>query len=235
MRRTVLTVLILMGLATVAGAVERNTPIYSFRYYDSGDGKKTTGVDWNLGWIWNVQRMDSLISSLNASANNRLYSSTIQDYYTKAQSNSNYISSAHVPRNFTLLMDSCPVISATGGAAYVLTTSQAYNFTYPQVTAALGDTYVTSFQIKGGIYSLKLVGLKSSDCGIISIYIDGTFKSTLDLYSDMPVYNYRAVFFPITINPRSPNYFYHSLKLKVTGKNAGSSGYKVRLTLISIY
>lgn len=92
------------------------------------------------------------------------------------------------------------------------------------------DTYKTGFLIKSGSYKLILHLGKAPNAGIVDIYLDGVLvQAAVDLYAAASV-AYVLTSGTQTIGEDG----WHELELVVVGKNASSTGYDVRISMVEI-
>lgn len=96
-------------------------------------------------------------------------------------------------------------------------------------THANFDTYKTGFMLKVGTYTLRMYYAKNSACGKADMYLDGTALTTaLDFYSGGTVAIYTNT--SVVVDEDG----WHELELVVNGKNASSSGYQLRISLVEM-
>jgi hypothetical protein len=120
----------------------------------------------------------------------------------------------------------------TAGAAlqFYLSTSQAFNTTSAQSTAADADAFTQSFMLAAGTYTFSVLGLTANNRGKIDWYIDDSLFSTgQDWYSASNTYNVVKTVASVTVTGSGR----HTLKGIVNGKNASSSGYYVGFMSLS--
>ena len=110
-----------------------------------------------------------------------------------------------------------------------LTASQKYQFYLGNSSKDLNDEIHYPIFAKAGSRTLQIMGKRSSDNGILSVYLDDALKGTIDLYRSMTLYN---SFSPLALTLSVTKMY--TLKLKVTDKNASSSNYAFFITWIRI-
>ncbi|MBD2516866.1 hypothetical protein H6G93_17945 [Nostoc sp. FACHB-973] len=123
------------------------------------------------------------------------------------------------PEAFTHFHDESIVISGNSLSGSV---SSNYWYTlFSQSPAAINNSFKFRKQLKAGNYTLKILGITSSNYGILSLAINGVSQfSDVNLYSSSTVYN---VIFTKTITIASDGY--HEFIFTVAAKSASSSGY----------
>jgi hypothetical protein len=107
--------------------------------------------------------------------------------------------------------------------------SQASGSYWRNNPASLNDEFQINLTAKAGNWNLNLLGMTASNYGIITVYLGNTSLGTIDWYSTTQVYNVTK---SLAIN--IPTSGVIILRLKVTGKNASSSGYLIGITKIQI-
>lgn len=110
-------------------------------------------------------------------------------------------------------------------------TAQNYSTYIYQNSPADTQEYTSSFMLVGGTYNLSILAVKYPDGGKFDVYIDGaTVGTTQDLYAGSGTYNVVLTLSSITVTGDG----YHTLKLKVNGKNASSTNYYLYCTKVWI-
>lgn len=108
-------------------------------------------------------------------------------------------------------------------------TNQASGSYWRNNPASLNDEFQINLTAKAGNWNLNLLGITASNYGIITVYLGNTSLGTIDWYSTTQVYNVTK-----TLAINIPTSGVIILRLKVTGKNASSSGYLIGITKIQI-
>lgn len=131
----------------------------------------------------------------------------------------------NLPRRVTLFHEDSIVLSGTA-LARVINTAQLYNHYAHQNPAANGDSFTQSFLLLAGQYTFRVLGMTSTDFGILDWYLDDTLMiSQQDFYSVAGANN--VVFnATVTVPTSGP----HTLRAVVNGKNTSSSNFFIRLT-----
>lgn len=94
-----------------------------------------------------------------------------------------------------------------------------------------GDEYYFYGAFGAGTYKILTYGSTSSGLGKIDYYIDGVLVSSgQDWYSASPVMSVNKTISSVVV----PVSGHHTIKLKVNGKNASSSGYSISFTRMVI-
>ena len=116
-----------------------------------------------------------------------------------------------------------------GVFGWIVNSSQFYNGYY-QSGGADGEELAYYLPLENRQYSLYLVGLRSTDNGKIDFYLDGVVSTAgIDTFGGASFnYSYGPFNFTPAFNGE------HKIGLKVNGKNASSSGYRMRLTYAMI-
>lgn len=110
----------------------------------------------------------------------------------------------------------------------VMNASQAYGYYVRQntgVTAAVGDSLSGSVYLAAGTYKLKLLGVRTTGTGIVTVYVDGVAVMTYDFYNGSAVYNQTGTSDEFTVEDGL-----HYVSIVVTSKNASSAGYIYMIT-----
>ncbi len=132
-----------------------------------------------------------------------------------------------VPSRATMWHDESKVI--TGGSLSQDSSnvgSQAYQQAMFQSTCTNSDSFTNGFLLKAGTYTFSVLGIPSSNRGIIDWYIDGVLAvSQQDWYAAAANFNT-----PKTASVTVSSSGYHVLKGVVNGKNASASSYCMVLT-----
>lgn len=118
------------------------------------------------------------------------------------------------------------------GAALSLfaNSNMMYCLQIQQSTAANGDEWTQSFWIEVGTYTLRIIGLTTTTCGMLDVYIDGEVVATaFDWYSASLTYNVAKT---ASVTVRTSGY--HKMNLKVNGKNVSSTSYLISLSVIEL-
>jgi len=133
------------------------------------------------------------------------------------------------PVTATLWHDQSKIL--TGNPFWVIHESnQNYSVGAQQNTPADGDSFSDTFPLKGGSYTLNVLGITYSDKGMIDWYIDGVlFLSGQDWYTPGVTYNV-VKSTPITIVGDG----LHTLTGLVNGRNAASTNYFMEFTKVWI-
>jgi len=151
------------------------------------------------------------------------------DLNTYLRDNPLYLYNA-IPKRVMMWHDQATVLSGHA-ILRLIDASSMFNFRAYQNTAANGDSFTQGFYLREGDYTLTVLGLTNTNCGLIDWYIDGVLVlGGQDWYSASTVYNMRQS------NSSTPGQIhiigsgYHVLKGVVNGTNAASSGYYAQFT-----
>jgi hypothetical protein len=98
--------------------------------------------------------------------------------------------------------------------------SDVYNL-WRQSSSTLDDEVNFDVVLAAGTWTFELIHTKSSNSGIVSVQLDGVEKGTIDFYNGTTTANNRTQITSIIVGTSAKV----RLKLKVTSKNASSSGY----------
>lgn len=130
------------------------------------------------------------------------------------------------PAHATLFHDES--LKAVGNAFSVQhDANQNYAVYNIQSPAADADEFSQAFFLDVGTYSFSALGVNHTTGGKIDWYIDGTaFSTGQDWYAGAVAYNITKAITGVVISSGGK----HTLKGKVNGKNAASSGYLIPLT-----
>ena len=90
---------------------------------------------------------------------------------------------------------------------------------------------VNQVYLAAGTYTLRLIGGKNSNAGILDIYLDAVEVASFDQYVAVPVYN--QVFTQAGIVVASSKLY--TLTCKVDGRNGASSNFYVYLGIIALW
>lgn len=96
-----------------------------------------------------------------------------------------------------------------------------YNGYYINSTSADGDNFTLNFRCVAGTYDLKFNASKSTNRGVVDVYIDGSEEGSFDLYSDPVEPANVEKITGITIATTGA----HTLKFQLDGKNGSSLDY----------
>lgn len=109
------------------------------------------------------------------------------------------------------------------GTWSMLTQSSAWGNAEFTNDASAGDGDALNYKIgiQAGTYTLRIVCRKGASLGIVKVLIDGVVKHTMDCYNATNSFNQATETTGITLTQGL-----HTIKIKVDGKNASSSGYK---------
>ncbi|HLA37013.1 MAG TPA: hypothetical protein VJZ02_00935, partial [Candidatus Brocadiales bacterium] len=118
-----------------------------------------------------------------------------------------------------------------GTWAFNVDVNQATANSFYNSTAANLDQLDYKIYLAPGTYSLSLLGLKSSNRGIIDILLDSISVGTMDTYAASTVQNNVASLAGITVSTGGLK----TLSVKVNGKNASSTGYYMDISSISLW
>jgi len=118
-----------------------------------------------------------------------------------------------------------------GTWAFGSSASQALYFFYYNGLGVNGDNISYNVYLAAGTYTLRLLILTSTNSGILDVDIDSTEVASFDQYSSPSVYNVLNSQTGIVIASAGLK----TLRLRVDGKNASSSGWVVRVTTISLW
>lgn len=105
-------------------------------------------------------------------------------------------------------------------------TIDATGFIYQTQThtgAVINDEYTFKQYIGKGIYKVSISGTRNSNCGILTLSIDGTAVGTFDFYAASGVIVLTVDDISVTSSKL------HTISCKVATKNASSSGYAMNL------
>jgi len=106
-------------------------------------------------------------------------------------------------------------------------TSQRYNTYSRQNPPASGDIIENGFYLVAGVYTFKVLAVKSTDGGIASFSIDGgTSFGTLDFYDGSDQFNQELSISNVPVLTDG----YHKLRVTTSGKNVLSSSYSLYIT-----
>lgn len=139
--------------------------------------------------------------------------------------------------NLAYLYDNLPIRASmfhdtslpTSGDSIItaITTTQPYNHTAYQTTAADGNSFTQSFVLAEGTYTLSILGQTRGDAGMVDWYVDGVVVGAgQDWYSGGVVSNVVKTVADIVIVESGR----HVLTGVINGKHASSSNYTLRLT-----
>lgn len=134
------------------------------------------------------------------------------------------------PRRATIIHGQSKVVT---GASMVMFSSsngnQIFGVYWQQSPAFNGDAFSSAIFLGAGSYKITLMGSKQSNCGLLTISLDGVAMLTnVDFYSATSVFNVDLSGATITVGTSGM----HLLSGVVTGKNASSTGYGIFLTYI---
>lgn len=94
-----------------------------------------------------------------------------------------------------------------------------------QSPPAVGDSFKFFAVLASGNYRIKIQHLGNTDCGILTVYVDGAEIGSWDFYRAQLTYNLtRTLDFTITTVGQ------HEFKFVVQGKNPSSSNYFINIT-----
>ena len=129
------------------------------------------------------------------------------------------------PSHATLWHDE-DVKTAGNAFTYVTDTSQNYATYTWQTASANGDAFSQTFLLAAGTYTFYALGLRGTNFGIIYWTVDGTLIAVQDFYNGSNAYNFINTQASVRITTSG----LHTLVGTVTGKNASSTGYDIKLT-----
>lgn len=133
------------------------------------------------------------------------------------------------PQSVFVSADQC-VTSVTRTKTQSRTQQYGFYLAPSAANANDGDEYLYQFALAAGIYTMTVLGATGSGFGIVDYYLDGAalaFVGGIDWYSAVLTENVEMTqSVTISIGGR------HTLKIKVNGKNAGSSDYRFANTAI---
>ena len=123
--------------------------------------------------------------------------------------------------------------SVTQGTWAYLSNASYYDYTimYNGGSLANGDEIVYNVHLSAGTYTLEVTCNKGDAAGIMKVYLDTTVIATNDLYAAAVSNGNRLTTTAIAV---ASNGMY-SLKMKVEGKNAASTGYALNFSTISMW
>lgn len=112
--------------------------------------------------------------------------------------------------------------NGTQDKTFSYTVNTSYEFArYASISSpAQNDIYEVSFLLKAGSYNLTFVYDKGTSRGIASVYFDDALLGTIDAYAGSSAAVNRTSF-TLTVPANGT----HTIKLKMLGKNASSTGY----------
>ncbi len=119
--------------------------------------------------------------------------------------------------------------ASSGTWVTVYNTNQAGGSYWRNNPANLNDEFQINLTAKAGNWNLNLLGITASNYGIITVYLGNTSLGTIDWYSATQVYNVTK-----TLAINIPTSGVIILRLKITGKNASSSGYLIGITKVQM-
>lgn len=130
---------------------------------------------------------------------------------------------SRLPKRATMWHDEATVIA--GNALIIgIGTSQIYNSYVYQSPSALNDEFEHECYIAAGTYTLSVLGVTSSDSGIITWYVDGGSVGTTDMYSGGASNVIKTVASVVIATSG-----YHAIRGKLASKNASASDYRAYL------
>ena len=116
-------------------------------------------------------------------------------------------------------------------AQQAVATAQFYNTYTRQVPGSSGDIIERTFFLAEGTYNVYILGIEDTDCGIATWSIDGTnILVGDDWYAGATSYNSVTSIVNVVISGNG----IHTIRSTITGNNGGSSGYKLKITKITI-
>lgn len=100
---------------------------------------------------------------------------------------------------------------------------------YNGAGAALNDEITYKVFLQAGTYTVSFLSLTNTDCPIITITLGGVSLGTIDFYTASTVFNALKQVTGVAL----PTSGVQTLDIKITGKNASSGAYILRLTSIN--
>lgn len=104
-----------------------------------------------------------------------------------------------------------------------------FNTAFYNSSNAVNDEIQYKLYHKAGAYTIEIAGITDVDKGISTVSIDGVSQGTIDWYAASIVYNVLKTL-PVVFTTSGT----HTINLKITSKNTGSSGYMIYLSYIRI-
>ena len=130
------------------------------------------------------------------------------------------------------MLTSDPDVTDTGTWARTRDSAYLYCGHFANSTAADADAFSVKFRCPAGTYTLRFNAPKRNDVGIVKPYIDGVQKGDAggyDLYAASADNLNCVEITGLTLTAGE-----HTLKFKIDGKNASSSGYRFRASGINL-
>lgn len=118
-----------------------------------------------------------------------------------------------------------------GTWAIMIATGMILNSYFVNSSDANLDNITLKTYLQAGTYTLKTVYLKHTWAGILDIDIDGTEVESLDMYASSGAFNVVGTETNITVATSGIT----DIVLRVHGKNASSSGYKVPVVCLVLW
>lgn len=134
---------------------------------------------------------------------------------------------SEVKRSFMLHQDS--IVLNGNPIALTVNASQWLNGGWRQNTEAINDEWTNGFFAPAGLYTLRIVALKSNASGILRIFVDDILMGVEDLYNGSNVFNH-IIDVPLDLETDG----YHIIRGKLEAKNASSSSYRCLITCFSV-
>jgi hypothetical protein len=184
---------------------------YQNRAFKIGDGK-----DIDL----NSQSIINLANGINAGDAVNLSQIINPSLYLNAK----WVNKTSVTGTWTQYSDA-------GQTDYDLALTGGVGFIYSVTAANNDELHYGNIVLNAGTYIISVAYIKRSDFGILEILIGTTSLGTIDTYSSSGSGDFNQVT-NLTITPATR--ISGNLRLKVTGKNALSTGYNIRYSRFEI-
>lgn len=131
------------------------------------------------------------------------------------------------PNNAVMWHDQS-IILAGNARTTVFDANHRYNYLMYQNAAANNDEWTNGFVCAAGTYSINFLTITDADRGMLDVYVDDVSVATgLDFYLASVVRNTVISASGIVLTAG-----YHTLRCKVNGKHASSTGYRIPLSKI---
>lgn len=138
-----------------------------------------------------------------------------------------YVNQENVLTNQITAFNYKTIIQGTWVQTY--TPAQIFSFVFKNNPAAINDEIEYEIFAETGIKTFELVCMVHTTAGILTIFIDDISQGTIDTYSATPTYSSF-----LTLSVTILHTGMHSLRIKVTDKNASSTDYVCLLTSLRI-
>ena len=121
-------------------------------------------------------------------------------------------------------------VSSVGSWAFLSDANQIFSRYLYANNPAINDEIDFDVLIPAGTWTISVLGVQGSNCGIITVKLDGTIVGTIDQYSNATQYNIMQSISGVVVATATK----YRMKFITLGKNASSSNYYVYFSAINL-